>query len=391
MKNSINLGDLKNAFAYKSNIELRYSYYIFKVLQYPRILKLLSASANGILKHKLPLKFMIKNTVFKIFCAGETIEEAFSLIKLLDKYHVRSVLDYVSEGEKTDVVFERNTNIIAENIVKLGKEAPGNYVSVKLSGLEDTIYLESINGKQFPIEVIAPFRFQKFYNRIDLLCKTARENNVVVYFDAEDRCMQDIFDAIIESMMEKYNKEDAIVFNTLQMYLKDRLDYIDFLIQEATEKKYISGIKLVRGAYVEKERRLAYLENRNSPVYDTKPQTDNAFNAAADKCIKANTVVSTCIATHNDESTLHAINCIEKYAVENHQRKVRFSQLFGMSDNLTFNLAANGFNASKYLPYGEVQKAIPYLIRRSEENSSMDGQVSRELLQLEGELQRRSF
>lgn len=391
MKNSINLGDLKKAFAYKSNIELRYSYYIFKVLQYPRILKLLSASANGILKHKLPLKFMIKNTVFKIFCAGETIEEAFSLIKLLDKYHVRSVLDYVSEGEKTDVVFERNTNIIAENIVKLGKEAPGNYVSVKLSGLEDTIYLESINGKQFPIEVIAPFRFQKFYNRIDLLCKTARENNVVVYFDAEDRCMQDIFDAIIESMMEKYNKEDAIVFNTLQMYLKDRLDYIDFLIQEATEKKYISGIKLVRGAYVEKERRLAYLENRNSPVYDTKPQTDNAFNAAADKCIKANTVVSTCIATHNDESTLHAINCIEKYAVENHQRKVRFSQLFGMSDNLTFNLAANGFNASKYLPYGEVQKAIPYLIRRSEENSSMDGQVSRELLQLEGELQRRSF
>ncbi len=390
MKNSINLGDLKKAFAYKSNIELRYSYYIFKVLQYPRILKLLSASANGILKHKLPLKFMIKNTVFKIFCAGETIEEAFSLIKLLDKYHVRSVLDYVSEGEKTDVVFERNTNIIAENIVKLGKEAPGNYVSVKLSGLEDTIYLESINGKQFPIEVIAPFRFQKFYNRIDLLCKTARENNVVVYFDAEDRCMQDIFDAIIESMMEKYNKEDAIVFNTLQMYLKDRLDYIDFLIQEATEKKYISGIKLVRGAYVEKERRLAYLENRNSPVYDTKPQTDNAFNAAADKCIKANTVVSTCIATHNDESTLHAINCIEKYAVENHQRKVRFSQLFGMSDNLTFNLAANGFNASKYLPYGEVQKAIPYLIRRSEENSSMDGQVSRELLQLEGELQRRS-
>ncbi len=390
MKNSINLGDLKKAFAYKSNIELRYSYYIFKVLQYPRILKLLSASANGILKHKLPLKFMIKNTVFKIFCAGETIEEAFSLIKLLDKYHVRSVLDYVSEGEKTDVVFERNTNIIAENIVKLGKEAPGNYVSVKLSGLEDTIYLESINGKQFPIEVIAPFRFQKFYNRIDLLCKTARENNVVVYFDAEDRCMQDIFDAIIESMMEKYNKEDAIVFNTLQMYLKDRLDYIDFLIQEATEKKYISGIKLVRGAYVEKERRLAYLENRNSPVYDTKPQTDNAFNAAADKCIKSNTVVSTCIATHNDESTLHAINCIEKYAVENHQRKVRFSQLFGMSDNLTFNLAANGFNASKYLPYGEVQKAIPYLIRRSEENSSMDGQVSRELLQLEGELQRRS-
>jgi len=390
MNNSIDLNDTQKAFKYKSNGELRFTYYIFKILQYPRLLKLMTTLANGIIKYRLPFKFMIKSTVFKIFCAGETIDEAFQLIGSLEKFHVKSVLDYVSEGEKSEVAFNRNTKIIAENIQKLGKETNGNFVSVKLSGLEDPDFLESINERKFPTAPELSKRFESFYSRVDLICKTAFNHGVIVYIDAEDRCMQDLFDFLVENMMEKYNKQKAVIFNTLQMYLKDRLDYIRFLIKEGEEKSYIPGIKLVRGAYVEKERARAKALGLESPVYDTKEETDNAFNTAVDLCVSQHAKADTCIATHNDQSTMFGIECIQKYDLQNHFNKVMFSQLFGMSDNLTFNLAAGGYNSSKYLPYGEVRKAIPYLVRRSEENSSMNGQVSRELLYLEKEIKRRN-
>ena len=201
--------------------------------------------------------------------------------------------------------------------------------------------------------------------------------------------MQDVFDDITEHMMEKYNKRSAVIFNTVQMYLKDRLEYIDYLICDGKEKKYIPGIKLVRGAYVEKERIAAIIENKKSPVYDTKTETDDAFNLAIEKCLSQFKDVDTCIATHNEKSTLLAIDCIKKYSITNSESKVRFSQLYGMSDHLTFNLAKNGYSTSKYLPYGKVKKAIPYLIRRSEENTSINGQISEEVMRLKIELNRR--
>ncbi|MEO6882880.1 MAG: proline dehydrogenase family protein [Bacteroidia bacterium] len=389
MKNTINVEDLKVAFKYKSNSELKYTFYIFKILQYPRLLKLLMNLTNGILKYNLPLKFLIKGTVFKIFCAGESINDAFIQIKKLGNYKVKSVLDYVSEGEKTDSAFNRNAEIIIKNINKLGKEAPDNYVSVKISGLEDPDFLKEINSSVFPTNTLYVKRFETLLERVNLICKAASENHVVVFIDAEDRYMQDILDAITEYMMQKYNKQQVIVFNTLQMYLKDRPKYIQRLIEDAETEKYIPGIKLVRGAYVEKEREIAQKENRKSPVYDTKQQTDNAFNEAIEVCLSHYPKIRTCVATHNDESTTHTIECMKKYNIENNA--VKFSQLLGMSDNLTFNLAANGYNTSKYLPYGEVKKAIPYLIRRSEENSSINGQISRELMRLKIEMKRRKL
>ncbi|MEO8759466.1 MAG: proline dehydrogenase family protein, partial [Bacteroidia bacterium] len=386
-KNTINVEDLKVAFKYKSNSELKYTFYIFKILQYPRLLKILMSLTTGILKYNLPLKFLIKGTVFKIFCAGESINDAFTQIKKLDTYKVKSVLDYVSEGEKTDRAFKQNAEIIITNINKLGKEAPGNYVSVKISGLEDPDFLKKINNSVFPTDILYAQRFEKLLERINLICKAASENHVVVFIDAEDRYMQDILDAITEHMMQKYNHQHAVVFNTLQMYLKDRPKYIKRLIEDAETKKYIPGIKLVRGAYVEKERETAKEENKESPVYDTKEQTDNAFNEAVEVCLSRYPKISTCVASHNDTSTTHAVACMKKYNLENNT--VKFSQLLGMSDNLTFNLAANEYNTSKYLPYGEVKKAIPYLIRRSEENSSINGQISREVMRLKIEIERR--
>jgi proline dehydrogenase len=175
------------------------------------------------------------------------------------------------------------------------------------------------------------------------------------------------------------------------MYLKDKSVYLDHLIKEGKEKKYIPGIKLVRGAYVEKERDAAKLESRESPIHDTKNQTDSAFNYAVEKCLSEFNSVDTCIASHNDQSTLLAVDCIKKYKIIDHHKKVRFSQLYGMSDHLTFNLAINGYNTSKYLPYGEVKKAIPYLIRRSEENSSINGQLTGEVIRLKIEMIKRKL
>jgi proline dehydrogenase len=203
--------------------------------------------------------------------------------------------------------------------------------------------------------------------------------------------MQDGFDAIACTMMARYNKDKAVVYNTLQMYLKDRIDYLTSLIAHAERHNYFAGIKLVRGAYVEKERERAVKLGIPSPVHDSKAATDAHFDKAVTMCLSKSSFVYTCIASHNERSTLLALQLIADFGIKDHHEKVKFSQLYGMSDNLTFNLAARGFNASKYVPYGEVEKAVPYLIRRAEENSSIGGQMPKELLYLKAELKRRSL
>lgn len=389
MNKPVNFEDLKTAYKYKSDSDLKLTYWIFQSLQKPMLLSILKSVANGIINYHLPLKGLIKKTVFKLFIAGETIEEAFQVIDKLEKYGVKSVLDYVSEGEKSEENFVKNTNIIIQNIKKLGERSSYNYVSIKITGLEDPMFLAGCNARRFPTDILLKPRFDKLLARIDSICNTAAENNIVVYIDAEDRYMQDIIDTITEFMMEKYNKENVVVFNTLQMYLKDRLQYLNQLIKSAEEKNYIPGIKLVRGAYVEKEREQALLENRESPVFDTKEGTDRSFNEAVELCIKNHRRVITCIASHNYHSNQLAIDLIEQYKIEDHGKYVKFSQLFGMCDGLTFNLAAAGYDVSKYLPYGEVKKAIPYLIRRSDENTSINGQINDELNRLKAEINNR--
>jgi proline dehydrogenase len=388
MHNSVNFGNVKTAFAYKKNSDLKFTYLVFKIIQVPWMVKILTRSASYIMKYNLPFQELVKSTVFRIFCSGENLTEAFRTIQKLNQYRVKSVLDYVSEGDHDERTFMENTAVIINNIKKLNANAPGNSISVKLSGLEDAGFLKKISMRGFNTSPSDEKRYHTFYSRLDSICATACHLNVIVYIDAEERSTQDIFDHVVECMMEKYNANAAIIYNTLQMYLIDRLDYLKRVIRESEIKKYHPGIKLVRGAYVEKERELATAAGLKSPVFDTKKQTDEAFNTAIDICL-SNPRVSTCIATHNEESTQVAIDCISRYNIINPYQKVKFSQLLGMSDNLTFNLAAAGYNASKYLPYGEVRKAIPYLIRRAEENSSISGQMPREAMLLHKEIKRR--
>lgn len=390
MKN-IDLNNVQTAFVYKSDSELRKSLLIYKLIQKPFLVKYLSKTAGWILKYKLPLKFVLKKTVFEIFCAGQNRDEASRTMAKLKMHGVNTVLDYVAEGDNSDESFKVNLNTILTNILFVSDQSTDAFVGVKLSGLEDVDFIKLVELNKGTFSDKIKQRMHVFIDRVDQICSLANEKNVKVYFDAEERSTQDVYDFIVESMMRKYNSERVIVYNTLQMYLKDRISYLECAIEDAKKGNYLVGMKLVRGAYVEKEREYALIAGVVSPVFNTKQETDDSFNEAVEICLKENDIVHTCLATHNQKSVELAINLIEKLNITDHHQKVYFSQLFGMSDNLTFNLAKNHYNSSKYVPYGEVEKAIPYLLRRAEENSSIEGQVSREYELLRQEKSRRNL
>lgn len=389
MNTHVNFGDLRTAFYYKDTQNLKFTWFIFKLFQYPLLVKILTGLAALVLKYKLPFKVLIKKTVFRVFCSGENEKEAFHTIHLLHQFKVKTVLDYVSEGEQDEETFNRNADKIVKNIRAVVNGDKTDFVSVKLTGLENPLFLSAVNHRLSSLEGAEAERWERFKSRVNRIAEAGAQNHVIVYIDAEESWFQDAIDAISEEMMEKYNKRFAYVFNTLQMYRTDRVAYVKALIHRAQSAGYIPGIKLVRGAYLEKETREALKKGIPNPVFERKEQTDQSFNEALHICLKHHQAVTTCIATHNEESIQLALDDIERYQITNHQHKVQFSQLYGMSDHLTFNLASEGFHASKYLPYGEVEKAIPYLIRRAEENSGVSGQMSREFELLNKEMKRR--
>lgn len=392
MKKQPDLNNTGIAFAYKNNRELKRTLFIFRLMQHPGVVRLLTRIARWIIDYGIPLKFLLRKTVFNVFCAGESRSEARGVINHLQQYNVHTVLDYVAEGDNTEDSFSSNQQTILSNIRFVAENSRNAFVGVKLSGLEDVRFLEEVQVATLARndETVKERVFQ-LIARVDAICDLAGELGVKVYFDAEERSTQDMFDFIVEKMMRRYNKEQVIVFNTLQMYLKDRLQYLDYIIQEARSEEYLLGLKLVRGAYVEKERTRAAEAGVESPVFDTKKETDESFDQAVRISLWNHDIVTTCLATHNQQSVELAVSLIRNLPIEDHYEKVYFSQLYGMSDNLTFNLAKAHFHTSKYMPYGEVKKAIPYLLRRAEENSSVEGQVGREFDLLVQEKRRRGI
>lgn len=389
MKN-VDLNNVKIAFEYKSNAELNRTYLIYKIIQKPFWVDILTRITRFIFAYKLPFQFLIEHTVYKVFCAGKNRNEVAKTMNNLKKYGVNTVLDYVAEGDSSEALFELNMKTIISNIEFVHEQAKDAFIGVKLSGLEDVNFIKQIDTLQIGRQANFQDRFKIFVSRVDAICSKANSLKVKVYFDAEERSTQDVFDFVVDQMMAKYNKDQVFVYNTLQMYFKDRIKYLENLIIDAKRNNYMLGIKLVRGAYVEKEIEFSKQNKVECPVFTQKIETDQSFDHAADICLKEHQFVHTCLATHNQSSIELALELIYKYDINDHFRKVFFSQLFGMSDNLTFNLAANKFNASKYVPYGELEKAIPYLLRRAEENSAIEGQVSREFELLHREKIRRN-
>jgi proline dehydrogenase len=378
------------AFKNKDNGELKHSLWLFKLMRNPMLVKLFSKLTLIAIKLHLPVSAAVKATIYKQFCSGETLDESQKVVKHLGKSGVGSILDYSVEGKENKEDFENTKN----EVIKIIHVAKGNpaipYTSLKITGIARHVLLEKLNTKQ-ELNTEEQKENQELLDRIEHICKEAFDCNVPIYFDAEESWIQDAIDSLAELMMRKYNRRDAIILTTLQMYRWDRIDYLKKLIWEARKEKFLIGIKLVRGAYMEKENKRALEQGYKSPIQRDKQSTDIDFDKAVDICLENIDIIKLCAGTHNEASTTYLLEKMKALNIRNNHPNVYFSQLYGMSDNITFNLADMGYNVTKYLPYGPVKSTLPYLMRRAEENTAIAGQISRELKMILEEKERRKF
>ncbi len=381
----IDFSNLQIAFISRSDKELRKAFRLFSLVKNPFLVKTGKIFLHFALFIHFPIKWMVKPTIFSHFCGGETIDECSKTIDSLATSGISTILDYSAEGGKTEISFD----LVTEEILKTIHNSAGNknisFCVFKISGVVSMALLEKISSG-IALTDQDQKEYANFYNRVDKLCMTAEKSGKPIFIDAEESWTQDPIDDICEKMADKYNKKKAVVFNTLQMYRTDRINYLKKEILRSVEKNIFCGFKLVRGAYLEKERKRALNNNYQSPVFDTKQQTDESYNSAIKICMQNLNTVSVCVATHNESSTMFSVNMSLEMGLKPDDKRLSFAQLMGMSDHISFNLAHSGFNVSKYVPYGPIKKVMPYLIRRAEENTSIAGQTLRELSLIKEEI-----
>lgn len=381
-------GNTQNAFRYKNTNDLHRSLWLFKLMSNPFLVSLFSRLTLLAIRIGLPVSSLIKATIYKQFCAGESIEESQKVVTELGKAKVGSILDYAVEGSGREEDFEKTKNEVIRIIMLAGRNRDIPYTSLKLSGIARAGLLEVISEKGMSLPE-NDTEFKLLMYRLHSICKASADNDVPVYLDAEESWIQGAIDMLAELLMKQYNKKKAIVLTTLQMYRWDRLDYLQHLISDSRQGNFYIGIKLVRGAYLEKENKRAFERGYRSPIQQDKASTDQDFGNAIDLCLGNIDRIMLCAGTHNEASTLHLINRMKELQIPNNHPHVYLSQLYGMSDHITYNLVKEGYNVTKYVPYGPVKSTLPYLIRRAEENSSIGGQMGRELKLLIQEKQRR--
>ena len=386
----INFDDTKAVFAHKSNWELRKSYYLFSILQHSFLVKIGSLLLKISFFLRIPIKKLIKMTIFNQFCGGENIQDCSRKINELYEFGIGTILDYSVEGKENESDFEKTKEEIIQTILFSSKNSKIPFTVFKITGLGKSSLIEKASLDFKNLEDKELVELNLVANRVDEICKVAFENRVPVFIDAEDSWYQDYIDKVVESMIFKYNNEFPIVYNTIQLYRHDRLQYMKDLILRCNSNGKNLGLKLVRGAYMEKEREQASKKNYPDPIQKDKKATDNDFTKAVEFCIKNIKTVSLCVGTHNEKSVLHLTNLMKKKALKNNDSRIWFAQLLGMSDHISFNLSKEGYNVAKYVPYGPVKEVIPYLIRRAEENTSVSGQTSRELSLIKIEVERRN-
>ncbi len=404
----LNFENTEKAFAYKSDRQLKKARFLFSAMQYAPLVKLGTQLTPWAIKSGLPIKGIIRNTLFQQFVGGESLEKTDNVLSLLDKFNVQVILDYgVEGGEHADEQYDHELQTFMKVLSFAATRKNIPFISIKVTGLASSVLLEKLNvtiGKPYPenfehtietaiseLDVNDQASWNKLIGRADKICNHAASIGVGVMIDAEESWIQDPIDYITMLMMAKYNKNKVVVYNTIQLYRTDRLSFLKASYIHAEKNEYWPGFKLVRGAYMEKERNRATKLSYPSPIQESKKATDNDYNQALSLSFEQIHHASVIVASHNEESSLLAANMAKhKNIVTNHPH-LHFSQLYGMSDNLTFNLADAGFNVSKYLPFGPVEEVIPYLMRRAQENSSVSGQTSRELQLLEKECNRRGI
>lgn len=391
---NLSFDNTQNAFAYKSTPDLKKAKFLISVIQNPIMVSLATKVTPLLMKMGFPINGILRNTVFKQFVGGETLEESARTAKLLGSYGVQVILDYGVEAKEGESNFDDVTSHIIEAIDFAATQNNIPFISVKITGIASHVLLEHLNEAPRLRSGIHDSEsenasWQRVRERMYAICDVAQEKGVGILLDAEETWIQDPIDRLAIELMKEYNKEKVVVYNTYQLYRNDRLHFLQLSHRLAKEGGFLLGAKLVRGAYMEKERERAIKLGYTSPIHLNKEATDKDFDAAATYCISNKDTISLLLATHNEASNIAIASAMTNLSFEKNDQHVHFSQLFGMGDHITFNMAVQGYNVSKYLPFGPINEVIPYLMRRAEENTSVNGQTNKELLLLKTELARR--
>lgn len=385
---SLSFDNTEIAFRYKNNKQLKQAHFLFSSMSSSTLTKIGIAFTSTALKIKLPIEGIIKRTIFEQFCGGETLQEVAETARMLAKYNVDVALDYGVEGKHGEEEFDKAVPEFIKAIQYAASQENIPFIPIKITGFARFGLLEKVHSQETLSEAETK-EYARVQDRIDAICSVASDHKLMILVDAEESWIQRPVDELTDAMMERYNKGKVSVFNTFQLYCHDRLEFLKQSHTKAKEKGFTLGAKLVRGAYMEKERSRAIEMGYQSPIQPNKEATDQDYNAAVAYCLKHHQEITTFIGTHNEDSCLIAADILKQEGLPNNTDKVYFAQLFGMSDNMTFNLANEGYHASKYLPYGPVRDVIPYLMRRAQENTSVKGQTGRELSLIKREMQRR--
>jgi proline dehydrogenase len=390
MRNSLNFENTKIAFSTKSNNDLKKAKLLFFLISKAWLTNIAKPITNFLLGVGFPIEPLLKYTVFKQFCGGETIDQCKPLIeKMYKKGQVHSVLDYSIEGKENENFFDGvlETQLDICRYASEISEVP--FLVFKPTGMGRMEIYEKVSNQTY-LDSSEILEWERIKKRFDVICNAvSKTNSLKIMIDAEESWIQGAVDELVEEMMLKYNAKRAVVFNTVQMYISNRLSYLQDIYFFGKKNNIKIGIKLVRGAYMEKERERAFIKGYNSPICIDKYSTDVNFNNGLIYCLTYLNVFDVFTGSHNEESCEMFSKKLEEKKIEKNDDRVWFGQLYGMSDHISFNLSKNGYNTAKYLPFGPIKEVIPYLFRRAEENTSLGTQTSRELLYINKELLRR--
>ncbi len=386
----LNFQDTETAFRDKSDAELREKYRLFRMMNSPILNGIGTRSATFALSIGLPVEWLIKSTVFEQFCGGETIKECQATIDRLGNSGIGAILDYSVEGKFSEADFEYGKDEVIRNLERAKNDDDIPFAVFKMTGIAPLGTLEKISSGA-DLKESNKIKWENANRRVREICEYAHKIGQPVFIDAEESWIQNAIDQMAMEMIAEFNIEKPIVYTTTQMYRHDRLQYIKDEHEKAVENGYFFAVKLVRGAYMEKERERAEEMGYPSPIHPDKAATDAAYDDAVAYCLEHIDEISFVNGTHNEESTQKMAQIMEEKGLSHDHPHCYYSQLYGMSDNLSYILADNGYNVSKYVPYGPVKDAVPYLIRRARENTSVTGQVSRELDLISREMERRNI
>lgn len=385
----ISFDNTEVAFRGKSKGDLNRAYWLFKVVSSPAMVRFGKWATNVALRLKLPIKAIIKKTIFRQFCGGESIQESLKASKTLASRNVKTILDYSIEGKTKEEDFDKTVQEIIGTIREGENNKNIPFAVFKVTGICLHDILEKSNDGIENLSTEEKKDYDKLKERVSIICSEAYNRNVPIFIDAEESWIQNTIDRLAYEMSVKFNQKTAIVYNTVQLYRHDRLAFLKSEIARADKENFKLGVKLVRGAYMEKERARAEEQGYPSPIQPNKDAADKDFNASLKVVIERIDRVSFCAGTHNEESSMLLVKLLKEYGVDSSDPRAYFAQLLGMSDHISFNLADNDLMVAKYVPYGPIKEVLPYLIRRADENTSVTGQTGRELSLIMKERKRR--